>query len=52
MLAVAYLAARIGQSIVHALPGAGIRFHVRFGFFVAQLVCLVAFVVVLVPSAP
>jgi uncharacterized MAPEG superfamily protein len=52
VLAVAYLAARIGQSVVHALPGAGLRFHVRFGFFVAQLLCLVAFVAVLVLAAP
>jgi uncharacterized MAPEG superfamily protein len=48
VLAVVYLVARVGQSIVHVAPGAGIRFHVRFGFFVAQMASLAAFVVVLV----
>jgi uncharacterized MAPEG superfamily protein len=47
VLAVTYLSARVGQSLSHAAPGAGLRFNVRFGFFAAQLVCLVAFVVVL-----
>jgi len=47
VLAVIYLCARIGQSVSHVTRGAGVRFHVRFGFFVVQLVCLVAFVAVL-----
>jgi uncharacterized MAPEG superfamily protein len=46
-LAVAYVCARLGQSIVHVTPGAGLKGNVRFGFFAMQLVCLAAFVVVL-----
>ena len=42
-LAVVYLC-------VHVAPGAGLRFNVRFGFFVVQLACLVGFVVALVWS--
>ena len=44
-LAVAYLVARVGQSISHIAPGAGLRFNVRFGFFALQIACLTAFVV-------
>ena len=47
VLAVAYLAARLGQSISHVTPGAGLRFNVRFGFFVVQIVCLAGFIVIL-----
>jgi uncharacterized MAPEG superfamily protein len=47
-LAIAYLAARVGQSVSHVSPGAGLRFNVRFGFFVAQLACLAGYVVILV----
>jgi uncharacterized MAPEG superfamily protein len=46
-LAVVYLAARLGQSIVHVAPGAGLRFNVRFGFFAVQLVCLAGFILIL-----
>jgi uncharacterized MAPEG superfamily protein len=46
-LAIAYVGARLGQSIVHVTPGAGLKFNVRFGFFATQLVCLAAFVVIL-----
>src|SRR5262249_56372924 len=49
-LAGIYLCARIAQSIVHVRPGAGLRFNVRFGFFVVQLVCLLGFVVAIVWS--
>ena len=49
-LAVVYLCARVAQSVVHVAPGAGLRFNVRFGFFVVQLACLVGFVVALVWS--
>jgi uncharacterized MAPEG superfamily protein len=51
LLAVAYLLARVGQSVSHVTPGAGLRFHVRFGFFVVQLACLAGFVVLLVVGA-
>jgi uncharacterized MAPEG superfamily protein len=51
VLAVSYLAARIGQSVAHVTPGAGLRFNVRFWFFLAQLACLVGFIVaVAVPA--
>jgi uncharacterized MAPEG superfamily protein len=46
-LAIAYACARLGQSIVHVAPGAGLKLNVRFWFFATQLVCLAAFVVVL-----
>lgn len=46
-LAVTYLSARLGQSISHAAPGAGLRFNVRFGFFAVQLACLAGFVLIL-----
>src|SRR5215470_17370336 len=36
-----YLCARIAQSIAHVSPGAGLRFNVRFGFFVVQIACLI-----------
>ncbi|MGH7893145.1 MAG: MAPEG family protein [Candidatus Binatia bacterium] len=39
-LAIVYLAARVGQSIVHVTPGGGLRGNRRFAFFVAQLACL------------
>lgn len=47
LLAVVYLFARMGQSLFHVAPGAGLRFNVRFGFFAAQLACLAAFIIVL-----
>jgi uncharacterized MAPEG superfamily protein len=50
VLAVTYLCGRVGQSVAHVTPGAGLRFHVRFGFFALQLVCLAAFVTVLALS--
>ena len=40
LLAVTYLASRIGQSVLHVSPGAGLRGHRRFLFFVIQIVCL------------
>jgi uncharacterized MAPEG superfamily protein len=46
-LAVACLAGRVGQSVSHALPGAGHRHDLRFRFFQLQLACLIGFVVVL-----
>ncbi|HYV56296.1 MAG TPA: MAPEG family protein [Candidatus Nitrosopolaris sp.] len=49
-LAGIYLCARIAQSIVHVRPGAGLRFNIRFGFFVVQLACLIGFVVAIVWS--
>jgi uncharacterized MAPEG superfamily protein len=48
VLAGTYLVARIAQSVSHVAPGAGLRFNVRFGFFLVQLVCLAAFIVVVV----
>lgn len=39
-LAVLYLIARLGQSIVHVAPGAGLRGNRRFAFFIVQIVCL------------
>src|SRR3989442_10742370 len=39
-LAVLFLLARIGQSVVHVAPGAGLRGNQRFAFFVVQIVCL------------
>jgi uncharacterized MAPEG superfamily protein len=50
VLAIAYLAARIAQSVSHVAPGAGLRFNLRFGFFVVQLACLAGFVLVLFGS--
>lgn len=50
VLAVTYLAARVAQSISHVVPGAGLRFNVRFGFFVVQLACLAGFVLILAVS--
>ena len=47
VLSVAYLCARIGQSIAHVAPGAGLKFNVRFGFFATQIVCLAFMVLVL-----
>ena len=47
ILALVYLSARLGQSISHVSPGAGLRFNVRFGFFLVQLACLAGFVVIL-----
>lgn len=47
ILALAYLSARVGQSISHVAPGAGLRFNVRFGFFAGQIACLAGFVVML-----
>ena len=46
-LAVAYLLARVAQSLFHVAPGAGLRFNVRFGFFAVQLVCLAGFLAIL-----
>ena len=39
-LAVGYLLARIGQSVVHVAPGAGSRGNQRFAFLIVQLACL------------
>ena len=50
VLSVAYLCARIGQSIAHVAPGAGLKFNVRFGFFATQIVCLAFMVLVLLVS--
>ena len=51
VLAASYVAARIGQSVAHVTPGAGLRFNVRFWFFLAQLACLMGFVAVLAVPA-
>ena len=51
VLAVSYLAARIGQSVAHVTPGAGLRFNVRFWCFLAQLACLSGFILVLAVPA-
>jgi len=51
VLAGAYLTARIAQSVSHVAPGAGLRFNVRFGFFLVQLVCLTAMIVVVAVPA-
>ena len=48
VLAVAYVSARVAQSLSHVAPGAGLRFNVRFGFFAVQLACLAGFLIVLV----
>ncbi len=40
VLAVLYLAARVGQSVVHVSPGAGLRGHGRFLLLAAQILCL------------
>jgi len=50
-LAVAYLCARLAQSISHVAPRAGLRFNVRFGFFLVQLACLASFVIILAAPA-
>ena len=50
-LAIVYVCGRLGQSIAHVTPGAGLRFNVRFWFFATQLVSLAAFVIVLVLPA-
>jgi len=39
-LAAVYVLARIGQSMVHVAPAAGLRGNQRFAFFVVQIVCL------------
>lgn len=49
-LAITYAGARVGQSLAHVAPGAGLRFNVRFGFFAMQLACLTGFV--FIPVAP
>src|SRR6476619_3394027 len=51
-LAIAYVCARVGQSIVHVSPGAGLNVNVRFVFFALQLVCIVGVVVVLALPPP
>jgi uncharacterized MAPEG superfamily protein len=51
VLAGTYLTARVAQSVSHVAPGAGLRFNVRFGFFLVQLVCLAAFIVVVAVPA-
>ena len=40
LLAVVYLVARVGQSLVHIAPGAGLRGNQRFVLLVVQLICL------------
>jgi uncharacterized MAPEG superfamily protein len=50
-LAVVYLSGRLGHSLSHVAPGAGLRFNVRFGFFVVQVACLVGFLVILAVPA-
>jgi uncharacterized MAPEG superfamily protein len=43
-LSVVYLAARIGQSLVHIAPGAGIAWNQRFILLIVQLVCLLGLI--------
>ena len=47
-LSLVYLGARIGQSIVHIAPGAGIRGHARFILLIVQLVCLLGLIAIVV----
>jgi uncharacterized MAPEG superfamily protein len=42
-LARTYLAARIGQSVIHVASGSAMAVNVRFTFFLIQLGCLVGF---------
>jgi uncharacterized MAPEG superfamily protein len=51
ILAVVYLLARVAQSVSHVAPGAGLRFNVRFGFFLTQMACLAAFIIVVAMPA-
>jgi uncharacterized MAPEG superfamily protein len=48
LLAVSYLVARVGQSVVHVSPGAGLRGHRRFILLVVQLVCLLGLILLAV----
>ena len=41
-LAIAYLAARLGQSLVHIASVMTMAINVRFTFFLVQLICLLA----------
>ena len=51
VLALAYLSARVAQSLSHLAPGAGLRFNVRFGFFAVQLASLAGFLIILAVPA-
>ena len=51
VLALAYLSARVAQSLSHLAPGAGLRFNVRFGFFAVQLACLAGLLIILAVPA-
>jgi uncharacterized MAPEG superfamily protein len=42
-LARTYLAARVGQSLVHVASGSGMAVNVRFTFFLVQVGCVVGF---------
>ncbi len=44
VLAVVYLAARIGQSLAHVSSGSAIAVNVRFTFFLIQIGCLIGFI--------
>ncbi len=44
LLAVVYLAARVGQSVLHISPGGGLRGHRRFILLVVQLTCLLGLI--------
>ena len=41
LLSQVYMAARVGQSCVHIASGSVLAVNVRFGFFLAQMACLV-----------
>ena len=50
-LAVAYIVARIGQTVAHISSGRNIAVNIRFGFFLAQVGCLLAMVALTVNLA-
>lgn len=43
-LSLVYLAARIGQSLVHISPGAGLPGNTRFALLLVQLACLLGLI--------
>ncbi|GDX78280.1 hypothetical protein LBMAG42_00910 [Deltaproteobacteria bacterium] len=46
-LALAYVAARVAQTIAHIASGRSLVINIRFTFFITQLVCLGAMVVMI-----
>jgi uncharacterized MAPEG superfamily protein len=48
LLAVSYIAARVGQTLLHVSPGAGLRGNWRFNLFAVQVVCLLGLLVLAV----